>query len=160
MGRTSAGVPESPRRPLPSGRFPAVHYVLAGRTAVQDAHAAFNLAVRHAAQTGGFLPARVGVYLEELTAALSLMPDPNASPYGSAELPQDAESAPWPQIDETVSSSEAADLLGITARRARQMAPLLGGRLVGNAWRLSRLEVLAERDRRKGVDRHGSTNEP
>lgn len=47
-----------------------------------------------------------------------------------------------------VSAGEAAALLGVTARRARQLAPVLGGSKRRGAWTLDRSAVLAERQRR------------
>lgn len=50
-----------------------------------------------------------------------------------------------------VSAEQAASLLGVSPRRVRQLAPLIGGVKNGGRWRFERGAVLAERERRRGV---------
>lgn len=42
---------------------------------------------------------------------------------------------------DTVTSDQAAELLGVSARTARRLAPKLGGRLIGGRWLLDRQAV-------------------
>lgn len=49
-----------------------------------------------------------------------------------------------------LSVDQAAALLGVSARRARQLAPSLGGRKTAGRWVFDRDAVAAERQRREG----------
>lgn len=58
------------------------------------------------------------------------------SPAGHADTPHEA-----PGEHDDMTTDEAARLLGCTARQARRLAPVLGGRLVGGRWLLDRQAV-------------------
>jgi hypothetical protein len=66
---------------------------------------------------------------------------------GNSETP-DAEMPPsWMETE--VGTREAAELLGVSARRARQLAAGGLGRKVGSVWVLDRALVVAEATRRR-----------
>ena len=73
---------------------------------------------------------------------------PVVSAFGSAETPAAEIGASWAG-DEVVTTAEAAVLLGVSERRARQLAAAGLGRKVGQRWVLDRGAVLAWRDRQR-----------
>lgn len=58
------------------------------------------------------------------------------SPAGQADTPDEA-----PGEADDMTTAEAAELLGVSRRTARRLAPALGGRLVGGRWLLDRQAV-------------------
>lgn len=60
---------------------------------------------------------------------------------------------PQPEIspDSAISAERAAILLGVTSRRVRQLAPILGGSKTRGRWMFDRSAVLAEHQRRKAA---------
>lgn len=67
---------------------------------------------------------------------------------GSAEVPLSEVGPPLPH---EITTREASVLLGLTERRVRQLAPVLGGRRVGSGWLLDRSAVLGYSGRRRSA---------
>lgn len=60
----------------------------------------------------------------------------------SAAGQQDTQPAPQPDTEpEWITTEEAAQMLGISNRQARRLAPALGGRLTGGRWLLDHRAV-------------------
>ncbi len=72
---------------------------------------------------------------------------PSASVADVGNLPTPPAEAVVPSEHE-LTVTQAAAMLGVTTRRARQLAPLLGGRKAGGVWLLDAAAVAAEAERR------------
>lgn len=133
----------------------AVTYVREG--AVVDgfaAHVLDRLLARYLPAVLAGLPAwaraEVEATRDEIRRAARAYESLPVAAVGSAELPPGEVAPQWTPGDEGMSTGAAADFLGVSSRRARQLAAAGLGRKVGGVWVLDRSSVLAERDRRAG----------
>ncbi len=114
--------------------------------------------IDHALRAAGIRPGdpshHVDDLLDELRGAAGayagrLATEARGSAPGTAEPPLAEPGAPCDEDETTVSSKEAAGMLGVTDRMVRKLAT--DGRLgrrVGRSWRFTHAELLAEADRR------------
>lgn len=118
--------------------------VLLGGSALLDVVRALEAAQRITARDGY----RPSPQWRELLSLLRAELGESTSRVGSAEVPQLAEVSAWSQ--ETVSTAQAAELLGCGARNVRDLAArgVLTRRLLGGRMRFDRDEIVAEQLRR------------
>lgn len=116
-----------------------------GPVAVIPAGPARALAVvlRHAARGGAFDGMRPGPRGDVLAAIADLEEAGRTGIFVDART----QTPEPPPLAESMSAAEAADLLGVTEARVRQLAPALGVKVAGR-WRIDPEAVAAELERR------------
>lgn len=121
--------------------------ILLQGAAVLDANYLITLGVREARRNGIPAPARILALLDALakTAAATR----RASADGHADVPDHP--LPGQSVLTALTTKEAADMLDLSERQIRRLAPDLGGRLRHRTWTFDRGAVAAYAEHRKAA---------